>query len=231
MITAVFEAMDADGDGLLSVNDVKAYFRTHLQHNNNNNNNSSSSGSLLGHGGIGHNVNSSINGSITGNGSSSSGSGSSASGSGSSASGSGSSDVEVRKWIAQRDVDQDGAVGLAEFVASYAMQLDPASKVGIRVSTHLSMAPSYPLSPLSSCHTPSHSVHILSLTLSPTQFLLPLHLALDSKQATPSPTVSYPLTSLHLPLRLEPGHSLSHPLTSPSPSTLSPHLTSPLTLP
>jgi hypothetical protein len=33
----------------------------------------------------------------------------------------------VQKWIATRDVDQDGAVSLAEFVASYSLQLDPAS--------------------------------------------------------------------------------------------------------
>lgn len=33
----------------------------------------------------------------------------------------------VHKWIASRDVDQDGAVSLAEFVASYSLQLDPAS--------------------------------------------------------------------------------------------------------
>lgn len=34
------------------------------------------------------------------------------------------SDLEVRKWILARDVDQDGAVSLIEFVASYALQLD-----------------------------------------------------------------------------------------------------------
>ena len=36
-------------------------------------------------------------------------------------------DSSVQKWIASRDVDQDGAVSLAEFVASYSLQLDPAS--------------------------------------------------------------------------------------------------------
>lgn len=36
-------------------------------------------------------------------------------------------DEIVHKWIASRDVDQDGAVSLAEFVASYSLQLDPAS--------------------------------------------------------------------------------------------------------
>jgi PUB domain len=35
----------------------------------------------------------------------------------------------VHKWIATRDVDQDGAVSLAEFVASYSLQLDPASAI------------------------------------------------------------------------------------------------------
>ena len=72
MISQVFEAMDADGDGQLSVADVRAYFRT-----------------------IGRNA----------------------------------SDLVVRKWIGQRDVDQDGAVSLAEFVSSYSLQLDPASLI------------------------------------------------------------------------------------------------------
>jgi hypothetical protein len=36
--------------------------------------------------------------------------------------------LAVRKWISARDIDQDGAVSLSEFVASYAQQLDPASK-------------------------------------------------------------------------------------------------------
>ena len=39
-----------------------------------------------------------------------------------------SSDGEVRKWIAARDIDQDGAVSLAEFIASYTLQLDPNSQ-------------------------------------------------------------------------------------------------------
>ena len=37
------------------------------------------------------------------------------------------SDVIVKKWIASRDIDQDGAVSLKEFVASYSLQLDPKS--------------------------------------------------------------------------------------------------------
>ena len=37
-------------------------------------------------------------------------------------------DAIVRKWIHDRDVDQDGAVSLEEYVASYAYQLDPTSK-------------------------------------------------------------------------------------------------------
>ena len=36
-------------------------------------------------------------------------------------------DIIVRKWIRERDIDQDGAVSLAEFVSSFAYQLDPAS--------------------------------------------------------------------------------------------------------
>lgn len=64
--------MDADKDGLLSMGDVRAYFRT-----------------------IGRNAN----------------------------------DLAVRKWISSRDIDQDGAVSLVEFVSSYAMQLDPTSKI------------------------------------------------------------------------------------------------------
>jgi hypothetical protein len=72
MIRKVFEKMDADKDGILSVGDIKAYFRT-----------------------IGRN----------------------------------SSDAIARKWIRDRDIDQDGAVSLVEFVSSYAHQLDPASKL------------------------------------------------------------------------------------------------------
>jgi hypothetical protein len=71
MIKNVFSAMDADKDGLLSVGDVRAYFRA-----------------------IGRNA----------------------------------SDGVVRRWITARDVDQDGAVSLPEFVASFAMQLDPSSR-------------------------------------------------------------------------------------------------------
>lgn len=37
------------------------------------------------------------------------------------------SDVIVKKWIGSRDIDQDGAVSLKEFVASYSLQLDPKS--------------------------------------------------------------------------------------------------------
>ena len=71
MIEEVFKQMDADGDGLLSVSDVRAYFRT-----------------------IGRNA----------------------------------SDLITRRWIRTRDIDQDGAVSLSEFVAAFAPQLDPASK-------------------------------------------------------------------------------------------------------
>ncbi len=73
MIKEVFELMDADKDGLLSVGDVRAYFRA-----------------------IGRNA----------------------------------SDLVTRKWIRERDIDQDGAVSLAEFVGSYSHQLDPSSKFG-----------------------------------------------------------------------------------------------------
>ena len=73
MITQVFEIMDADSDGQLSVADVRAYFRT-----------------------VGRNA----------------------------------SDLVVRKWIGERDVDQDGSVSLVEFIASYSQQLDPASSAG-----------------------------------------------------------------------------------------------------
>ena len=71
MIQDVFKQMDADSDGLLSVSDVRAYFRS-----------------------IGRNA----------------------------------SDLMTRRWIRARDMDQDGAVSLPEFVASFAPQLDPKSK-------------------------------------------------------------------------------------------------------
>lgn len=71
MIRSVFEMMDSDKDGVLSMSDVRSYFRT-----------------------VGRNA----------------------------------SDLAVRKWISARDIDQDGVVSLTEFVASFAMQLDPASK-------------------------------------------------------------------------------------------------------
>ena len=73
MIKEIFDLMDADKDGLLSVGDVRAYFRA-----------------------IGRNA----------------------------------SDLVTRKWIRERDIDQDGAVSLAEFVGSYSHQLDPSSKFG-----------------------------------------------------------------------------------------------------
>jgi hypothetical protein len=73
MIQDVFSVMDADNDGILSVNDVKSYF-------------------------------SSINRNA--------------------------SDAVVRKWIRERDIDQDGAVSLVEFVSSFAHQLDPSSGDG-----------------------------------------------------------------------------------------------------
>ena len=72
MIQDVFKKMDVDGDGLLSVNDVRQYFR---------------------------------------------------------AIGKYASDVEVRKWISSRDIDQDGTVSLSEFIASYSLQLDPRTVV------------------------------------------------------------------------------------------------------
>lgn len=71
MIKQVFDRMDADNDGLLSMSDVRVYFRS-----------------------MGRNA----------------------------------SDPVVRRWIQLRDVDQDGAVSLSEFVASFALQLDPSSK-------------------------------------------------------------------------------------------------------
>ena len=37
------------------------------------------------------------------------------------------SDGIVKKWITSRDIDQDGAVSLGEFIASYSLQLDPSS--------------------------------------------------------------------------------------------------------
>lgn len=70
MIQRVFAEMDADNDGMLTVSDVRAYFRA-----------------------IGRTA----------------------------------TDAYTRRWIRDRDVDQDGAVSLAEFVASFALQLDPAS--------------------------------------------------------------------------------------------------------
>jgi Ca2+-binding EF-hand superfamily protein len=89
MIKAVFERMDADKDSLLSVSDVKAYFRA-----------------------MGRNA----------------------------------SDLAVRKWIRARDIDQDGAVGLPEFVASFAAQLDPSSKstdtmIKGYLAEHVTMSP------------------------------------------------------------------------------------------
>jgi WD40 repeat protein len=39
-----------------------------------------------------------------------------------------STDAVIRKWIRDRDVDQDGVVSLEEYVASYAYQLDPLSR-------------------------------------------------------------------------------------------------------
>lgn len=68
MIQDVFSKMDVDGDGLLSMNDVRQYFR---------------------------------------------------------AIGKFASDLEVRKWISCRDIDQDGTVSLSEFIASFSLQLDP----------------------------------------------------------------------------------------------------------
>lgn len=37
------------------------------------------------------------------------------------------SDGIVKKWITSRDIDQDGAVSLGEFIASYSLQCDPSS--------------------------------------------------------------------------------------------------------
>ena len=39
-----------------------------------------------------------------------------------------SSDNVVRRWIAKRDVDQDGAVSFVEYFTSFAIQFDPNSK-------------------------------------------------------------------------------------------------------
>lgn len=71
MIKRIFTIMDGDGDGILTLSDVRAYFRS-----------------------IGRNA----------------------------------SDLEVRKWIKDRDVDQDGAVSLVEFVSSFAPQLDISNR-------------------------------------------------------------------------------------------------------
>jgi hypothetical protein len=38
------------------------------------------------------------------------------------------SDADVRRWIDARDVDNDGAVSLSDFVSSYTLQLDPRSR-------------------------------------------------------------------------------------------------------
>lgn len=70
MIRRVFNSMDADGDGLLSAADIKAYFLS-----------------------IGRP----------------------------------STDQIVRKWIRERDVDQDGVISLEEYVSSFSYQLDPSS--------------------------------------------------------------------------------------------------------
>ena len=78
MIKKVFDRMDADGDGLLSPADVRAYFRA-----------------------IGRNAN----------------------------------DSAVRHWMLARDIDQDGSVSLAEFISSYALQLDPNSSHDHKTST------------------------------------------------------------------------------------------------
>lgn len=68
MIKSVFEKMDIDKDGLLTINDVKVYFKSIGRH---------------------------------------------------------STDLAVRQWIESRDIDQDGAVSLVEFIASFSLQLDP----------------------------------------------------------------------------------------------------------
>jgi hypothetical protein len=49
-----------------------------------------------------------------------------------------SNDLEVRKWINSKDIDQDGAVSFSEFVASYSMQFDPRSKFFARDGTLIS---------------------------------------------------------------------------------------------
>jgi hypothetical protein len=87
MIKNVFTVMDADKDGLLSANDVRAYFRA-----------------------IGRNA----------------------------------SDAVVRRWISSRDIDQDGAVSLSEFVASFTLQLDPSSKISDGTSAKGTQAQSAP---------------------------------------------------------------------------------------
>lgn len=39
-----------------------------------------------------------------------------------------STEVSARKWISARDIDQDGAISLVEFISSFSLQLDPRSK-------------------------------------------------------------------------------------------------------
>eukprot|EP01041_Mallomonas_annulata_P000829 gene829-1611_t len=72
MIKQVFIRMDGDKDNLLSLSDIRSYFRS-----------------------IGRNA----------------------------------SDPIVRKWLKDRDIDQDGAISLPEFVSSFVLQLDPAINI------------------------------------------------------------------------------------------------------
>jgi Ca2+-binding EF-hand superfamily protein len=54
----------------------------------------------------------------------------------------------VHRWIAIRDVDQDGAVSLAEFVASYSLQLDPTSASSYSGGSSSSGTPAARVSPV-----------------------------------------------------------------------------------
>lgn len=84
MIKKVFELMDVNKDGFLSMTDLRTYFRS-----------------------IGRNLN----------------------------------DAQIRAWIQDRDVDQDGSVSLAEYVASFANQLDLSSQYNTLGSTTAAISP------------------------------------------------------------------------------------------
>lgn len=53
-----------------------------------------------------------------------------------------SNDSALRQWIRERDVDQDGAVSLTEFVFSYVHQLDPSADFDKNAVVSTSKSPS-----------------------------------------------------------------------------------------